>query len=113
MSPIRSWPNSACVGTPKISVMAWRRAGYGRADAAVPAAPLTFRSSRGNARCLFHQRAFPVLERTECLLGRDRRLDLVVVPRCLRLGGLLDLHEIRRVDLAAVDADRALAEQRV
>ena len=44
---------------------------------------------------------------------RDRRDQLVVVPRTLGLGGLLDLEEVHVVHLAAVGADVALAEHRV
>ena len=62
---------------------------------------------------LLHQRAVALVERAEGLLGRDRRADLVVVPRRLRLGRLLDLEQVGGVDLAAVGADRPLAEQRI
>src|SRR4026207_1369636 len=62
---------------------------------------------------LLDQRAAAVLLRPERLLRRAGGEDLVVVPRVLRLGGLLHLDEIRVVDLAAVGADAPLAEQRV
>src|SRR6266851_9549182 len=64
-------------------------------------------------RLLFHERAVALVDGPEGLLGRDGRADLVVVPRVLRLGRLLDLDQIRGVDLAPVGADRALAEERV
>src|SRR5688572_12051210 len=62
---------------------------------------------------LLDERAASLGQRTERLLRGDRRADLVVVPRTLRLRRLLHLDEISRVDLASVGADRALAEQRV
>src|SRR5258706_13835510 len=62
---------------------------------------------------LLDERAAAVGHRPERLVGRDRRTDLVVVVRALRLGRLLHLHEVRVVDLAAVGADRSLAEERV
>src|SRR4029453_10450977 len=61
----------------------------------------------------FHQRALSILQRPERLIRRDRRAHLVVVPWTLGFGWLLHLDEVRRVDLAAVDADRPLAEQRI
>src|SRR5882672_3353356 len=81
---MRSWPNSACVGTPKISVMR-----------------------------LLHQGAAALFLGTERLIRRNRGADLVVVPGVLRLRRLLHLEQIRRVDLAPVLADAALAEQRI
>ena len=56
----------------------------------------------GLSSLLLHQLASAVGERAERLLGRNRRADLVVVPRLLRLRRLLDLDEVRRVYLAAV-----------
>src|SRR5881628_3060032 len=64
-------------------------------------------------RLFLDELAPSLVERPERLLGRDGRLDLVVVPRVLRLGRLLHLDEVRRMDLAAVDADGPLAEERV
>src|SRR4051812_40292907 len=60
-----------------------------------------------------HQRTAAVLERTEGLRGRNGRKRLVEVTRILGLFGLLHLEEIRRMDLAAIGADCALAEQRI
>src|SRR5438067_1370258 len=61
----------------------------------------------------FDQRAAALLLRTEGFFGRDGGEDVVVVPRSLGLGRLLYLDEISVVDLAAVGADAALAEERV
>src|SRR5438034_9882766 len=54
-----------------------------------------------------------LIERPERLLGGNGRADFVVIPRVLGLGRLLDLDEICGMDLAAVDADRPLAEARI
>src|SRR5438034_11683319 len=86
MSPIRSWPNSACVGMPN--------------------------TVTGEA-LLFHQRTLALIQGAECLVRGDRRAQLVVIPWPLRLRRLLDLVEIHRVGLAAVRAHRALAEERI
>src|ERR1051325_7231667 len=59
-----------------------------------------------------HQRAVAVLERTERFIRRNGRAQVIEVARILRLGWLLHLEQIGRVDLAAVGADGALAEQR-
>src|SRR5687768_1985279 len=86
MSPIRSCPNRAWVGTPNISVM-----------------PLF----------LLYEGATAVFFRPKGLVGRDGGADLVVVPRVLGLGRLLHLDEVRVVQLASVGADAPLAEERV
>src|SRR5437016_1195548 len=70
-------------------------------------------ASRSWTDASLDQRTLTVLQRPERLVGGNRRADLVVVPRRLRFRGLLDLDQIRGVNLAAVDANRALAEQRV
>src|SRR5438132_6930792 len=62
---------------------------------------------------LLRQRALALVERPERLLGRDGGAHLVVIPRALGLRGLLHLEEIHRMDLAAVGADGALAEEGV
>src|SRR5713101_9257013 len=149
MSPIRSWPKSACVGTPKIvmpgcgvtagagrgpgaargaatrslpadgvrAAPGWSPAAQGHAHACrVVAAPLAApgpRPAPAAPRLFLDELAPSLVEWPERLLGRDGRLDLVVVPRVFRLGWLLHLDEVRRMDLAAVDADGPLAEERV
>src|SRR5262249_8866962 len=62
---------------------------------------------------LFHELATTLVERTECLLRGDRRADLVVIPGVLGLGRLLDLDEIRGMNLAPVRANGPLAEERI
>ena len=47
------------------------------------------------------------------LIGGNGGANLVIVPLALRLRRLLDLHQIRRMNLAPVRANRALAEQRI
>src|SRR5262249_10610808 len=93
MSPIRSWLNSAWVGTPKISVMR-KRGGAGRLKS-------------------LYERTIAILQRPERLIGGNRRAGLVQIPFALRFGRLLHLEEIRRMDLAAVGAHRSLAEERI
>src|SRR3989442_5579807 len=61
---------------------------------------------------LLDELAPTLIERTKSLLGRNGRADLVVIPRVLRLGRLLHLDQVRRVDLAAVDTNRPLPEER-
>src|SRR6059036_2561741 len=95
----------------------WSPAAQGHAHACrVVAAPLAApgpRPASAAPRLFLDELAPSLVEWPERLLGRDGRLDLVVVPRVLRLGRLLHLDEVRRMDLAAVDADRPLAEERV
>src|SRR5438094_6801637 len=62
---------------------------------------------------LLDELAPTLIEWTKSLLGRNGRADLVVIPRVLRLGRLLHLDQVRRVDLAAVDTNRPLAEERI
>src|SRR5207245_4059672 len=62
---------------------------------------------------LLDELAPTLVERTKRLLGGNGRADLVVVPRVLRLGRLLHLDQVRRMDLAAVDTNRPLAEERI
>src|SRR5262249_28569751 len=64
-------------------------------------------------RSLLYQRAGAFRKRTEGLVGRRGADQLVIVPWPLGFLGLLDLEEIGRVQLAAVDANGALAEQRI
>src|SRR5262249_24016993 len=52
-------------------------------------------------------------QRPEGLIGRNGGADLEVVPRALRFRRLLHLDQVHWVDLAAVGAHRALAEQLV
>src|SRR5258707_13087959 len=65
------------------------------------------------ARSTADQRAVAFLERTEGLRRRDGRFDVVEVARILGVGRLLHFEQIGVVDLAAVGADLALAEQRI
>src|SRR5512134_3630006 len=104
MSPINSWPNSAWAGMPK-TVMAGR-------DRRPGSAPRASRPGRP-APLLLDQRAVALVDRPEGLGGGNGRPELVVIPRPLRLGRLLHLVEEHVVDLPAVRADGALAEQRV
>ena len=62
---------------------------------------------------LLQHRADALLERDEGFRRRDGGDEVVIVPRILRVRRLLHLEQIGRVDLAAVGADRALAEQRI
>src|SRR4030095_5472144 len=90
MSPMRSWPNRAWGGMPRIGIIAARG----------PPRPL-----------LLHEGAVALVQRPERLLGRNGGADLVVVPRPLGLRRLLHLEEIGGVHLAAVGPDGALAEE--
>src|SRR2546422_9198679 len=88
---MRSWPNRAWVGTPKMLM------------ARAPGPP----------RLLLHERAVALVHRPERLLGRNRGAHLVVVPRALGLRRLLHLEQVDRMDLAAVGAHHTLAEDRI
>src|SRR5271166_3975267 len=63
--------------------------------------------------CCCHQRASALVQRPERLVDGDGRQELVVVPRPLRLFGLLHLEQIHVMGLAAIGADLALAEERI
>src|SRR5262245_65988670 len=52
-----------------------------------------------------------LIKRAERLIGGNSRADLVVIPRVLRLRRLLDLDEVRGMNLAPVDANRPLATE--
>src|SRR5689334_25181017 len=115
MSPISSCPKRACVGKPKMVI-------YLRSTKTVAARKPRwrgcFRSQRRFASCFrttasLDERTLAVFQRPERLIRGNRCADLVVVPFVLRFGGLLHFDQIRRVDLAPVDPDAALAEQRV
>src|SRR5262249_12078926 len=109
MSPIRSCPNSAWVGMPKISLMfdqGMRDEGKGTKKTASTS---SFRLSPSSF-VLLDERAAAFLLRPERLLGGGGAAQLVVVPRTLRFGGFLDLEQIHVVDLAPVLAYAALAE---
>src|SRR5262245_30381807 len=101
-------------------LLAKREAGWGCTDR-VEAPPghsltlvATLPASRGGInRLAADQRAAALVHRTERLVRRDGGTQLVEVPRALRLVRLLHLEEIHRMDLAAVGADFALAEQLV
>src|SRR5687768_7895623 len=92
MSPIRSWPKKACGGMPISSNIS---------------GPSTRLSSA------LHERAAALIKRTESLLRRDGRPELVIIPRTLRFFRLLHFEQIHRMDVPAVDADLALSEQPV
>src|SRR3954454_1994227 len=62
---------------------------------------------------LRHQRAFALVHRAERLAAGDRADQLVIIPRSFRFRGGLDLVQIHVMDVAAVGADRALAEDRI
>src|SRR5262249_10654550 len=105
---------SARIGT---SAPGWSPADKGDAHACrVGVAPLTTSPPRPGsvapARLFLNELASALIERPESLLRGYRCADLVVVPWVLRLRRLLDLNEIRGMDLAAVDANRPLAEER-
>src|SRR5919112_1301846 len=92
---MRSWPYKAArtILTPKTSI--------------------TFGPSTSVFRSALHERAASLVERAERLLGRDGGPQLVIVPRTLGLLRLLHLEQIHRVNVPAVAADLALAEQPV
>src|SRR5215470_5916440 len=128
MRPMRSWPKRAWVGMPK-TVDITRDplspgGGEGKVRGPLPRAPATPHphpalslptGGRGDGAVmlLLHQRALALVERAEGLVGGNGRADLVVVPRRLRLRGLLHLHEIGGMDLASVHPNRSLAEERI
>src|SRR5262249_60761182 len=60
-----------------------------------------------------HQRATALGQGPKRLVPGDRRAQLVVIPRRLRLGGLLHLEQIHWVNLSAAGALPALAQQAV
>src|SRR5438270_4588967 len=98
MSPISSWPISACSGMPKICVTvrgdSTNRGTCGDMRRGAGVDPLRV------VRRLLHQRTLARIERAEGLVRGNGRADLVVIPRVLRFRGLLHLDEIRRMDLA-------------
>src|ERR1700730_627044 len=61
----------------------------------------------------FNDRTITVSERLESLIGRNGRLDLVVIPWLLRLGGAFHLGEIHVVNRSAVGPDLQMREQRI
>src|SRR5919109_4559875 len=104
MRPSRSWPNSACGGTPRSSnIRRLPRQTGNRAGTCQP----------GPSDSFLHERAIALVDRAEGFRGWDRGAQLVVVPRPSTLLRLLDLEEIHVVELAPVGADGALAEQLV
>src|ERR1700752_1399613 len=98
-----SWPNRAWVGI----TVSERQPGLKRGWPVREGSRL-----RGFHRCvvhrllfaslLFHQRAVALIDRPERLFGRDRRADLVVVPRVLGLERLLHPDQKPRMDLSTV-----------
>src|SRR5262245_5441835 len=56
------------------------------------------------------ERTIAFLQRTKSFIGGNCRAQFVEVTRILRLLGLLDFEEVGRMQLAAVGADRSLAE---
>ena len=71
------------------------------------------RRRRSAAVLSVDHRTAAVLQRTESLIRWNGGAQLVVVAGIFRLFRRLDLEQIGRVDLAAVGADLALAEQRI
>src|ERR1700687_6430997 len=65
----------------------------------------------GQPPLLLYQWTGTFRKRSESLLSRGRANQLVIIPRPLGFGWLLDLEQIGRVNLAAIRTDRALAEQ--
>src|ERR1700729_2116809 len=65
-------------------------------------------------RCLVagQHRTVVILHGAERLIRRDRRTQFVIVTRIFGFRRRLDVEHIRRMDFAAIGADRALAEQR-
>src|SRR5512133_244987 len=100
MSPISSWPKSACTCLSAFLQTTREE-------------PRTFSVRGPRVLRLLHQRAATVGKRTERLVRWNRCADLVIVPRRLRFRRLLHFDEIRRMNLAAVDTYRAFAEQRI
>src|ERR1700675_4969278 len=64
-----------------------------------------------NRSALLDHRADALLERDKSLIRRNGGDELVIIPRIFRLRWLFHLEQIGRVNLAAVGADRAGAEQ--
>src|SRR5215217_8946970 len=60
-----------------------------------------------------HQRASAVLQRPKSFRRRDRGTEIVEVARIFGLRGLLGLEQVGIVNLAAVGADGAFAEEGV
>src|SRR5215208_1384973 len=109
MSPSRSWPKRAGRGTPRmVDMRRSRRSSRKGADAG-----LTVGVRVWNRSALVDERALALVQGPERLFGRNGGEHLVEVPLALGLFGLLHLVEIHRVNGAAVDADGALAEERV
>src|SRR6266571_2361115 len=95
---------------PRIASLAGPLAARSRGAFPIALAPAAQRSWTDAS---FHERALAILQRAEGLIRGDRRADLVIVPGTFRLGGLFRLEQICRMDLAAVGANHALAEQRI
>src|SRR5262249_17108575 len=104
MSPISNWPNRACELMPSSSNMADHIVGRGTK----PSAPRP--RLRGSTP---HQRAAAIGQGAESFVGRDGGAEFVIIPGGLRFRRLLDFEQIHRVDLAAVGAHHALAEELV
>src|SRR5579862_814454 len=116
MRPISNWPSSACDGMPKISTMRARSERLPSTPRPL-AKPLSVNGERLDRRaCLLRsadQRTITVLQRAERFVRRNRGALSVIVTRIFGLFGLLHFEEIGGMNLAAIGADRALAEQRV
>src|SRR5580698_395468 len=102
MSPSKSCPNSAWDGTQKIwNIKLYRQKTSPRGCGERP------QGSVGN------KWTAAVFERTECFLRWNGAAQFVDVTRIFRFLGSFHLEQISRVNLAAVSADIALAEQRI
>src|SRR6516164_1055426 len=104
MSPISNWPNRACELMPSSSNMADHIVGRGTEGSPLPGL------ATGSASAL-HQRAAALGQGAESFVGRDGGAEFIIIPGALRFRGFFDFEQVHRVDLAAVGAHRALAEE--
>src|SRR5215831_4970321 len=102
MSPISNWPNRACELMPSSSNMADHIVGRGTE---------AFRPRPCISASALHQRAAAIGQGTEGFVGRDGGAEFVIIPGALRFRRLLYFEQVHRVDLAAVGAHHALAEE--
>src|SRR3984957_17214615 len=101
----------SCMAVPRCTTPTPSPSPHGGGGPAGPGAG--FCINRVRAKSIRRQRAAAVLEGAERLVGRDRAPELVELPWAFRPRRPLGLKKVHWVDLAPVDADRALAEQGV